>query len=131
MVDKQPDKPQAKRRVKNPETFRERALKATEAGDKPARISGVKRAGGKLAKPAAKPFKKASKLKPFRIIGRILVPTYIRNSWRELKKVTWLKWQRSRELTTAVLIFAIIFGVIVAGIDWVLDRLFRDFILNV
>jgi preprotein translocase SecE subunit len=126
------DKPEQKnkRRVKNPETFRERALKASETGGKPDRTAGVKRAGGKLAKPAAKPLKKASRSKPLRILGKILAPAYLRNSWAELKKVTWPDAKQSRALTGAVLIFAIVFGVIVAAVDWGLDRIFRDIILR-
>lgn len=130
MADKQPSKPQAKRLVKNPETFRERALKANEEEAKPNRASAAKRATGKLATPAAKPFRKAAKSKPLRAVGKVILPAYIRNSWLELKKVTWPTWQQSRKLTTAVLIFALIFGVLIAGVDWVLDRIFRDFILR-
>lgn len=130
MAEKQPAKPKAKRLVKNPETFRERALKASEAGEKPNRASGVKRAGGKLVKPAAKPLKKAAKFKIVRFIGKIIFPAYLRNSWQELKKVTWPNWQQSRKLTVAVLIFALIFGAIVAVVDYGLDKIFKDILLR-
>lgn len=119
MADKQPAK--KKRVVKNPETFRERAVKATEASDKPTRASGVKRTGGNLARPAAKPLRR---------IGRAILPKYIRNSWQELRQVTWPNWKQSRQLTGAVLIFATIFGVIIAVVDWGLDRIFRDLLFK-
>jgi preprotein translocase subunit SecE len=121
MADDKPSKPRAKRLVKNPETFRERALKANEAEAKPGRTSAAKRATGKFASPAAKPLKKA---------GRVILPAYFRNSWQELKKVTWPDWTQSRKLTSAVLIFAILFGVMIAGVDWVLDKIFRNLILK-
>jgi preprotein translocase subunit SecE len=128
MADTKPAKP--KRSVKNPETFRERALKASEASDKPSRTDDVKRTGGKVAKPVAAPFKKAAKLKPVRAAGRVILPRYIRDSWQELKKVTWPSWQQSRKLTVAVLIFAVLFGVVIAAVDWGLDRIFRDILFK-
>ena len=134
MADKQPAK---KRLVKNPETFRERAIKAGETEDKPKRASQVKSAGGKLVKPVGAPFKKAAQSKPLkplrkpaRIFGKIILPTYIRNSWQELRKVTWPTWQQSRKLTVAVLIFAIIFGALIAVVDYGLDKLFRNILLK-
>ncbi len=117
MADEQPTKPKTKRLVKNPETFRERAVKASEGNDKPSRSGRAKSAGGKLTKPAAK---------PFRAVGKRIIPPYIRNSWQELRKVTWPSWPQSRRLTVAVLIFAIVFGVLIAAVDYALDRIFQD-----
>lgn len=121
MADKQPDKPKAKRLVKNPETFRERALKASQDADQPKKAAKLKSAGGKVAKPTAGPLKK---------FLRILTPKYIRNSWQELRKVTWPSWKESRQLTFAVLIFAVIFGAIIALVDFGLDKLFRNILLK-
>jgi preprotein translocase SecE subunit len=132
-------KPASKRRVKNPETFRERALKASTEGDKPKR--SLKAAGGKVTKPVAGPIGRAfSKVwnavplkwlhKPARILGKIVFPTYFRQSWRELKQVHWPSWGESRRLTFAVLIFAVIFGALVAGVDYGLDKAFRNFLLK-
>ena len=131
----------AKRRVKNPETFRERALKSTEAGEQPKgthRVlslmgrgaTAVFRPLGRLGSwfvglKAVKPFKK-----PVRIIGRVLFPAYFRNSWKELKQVTWPSWKESRQLTYAVLIFAVIFGATIALVDYGLDKAFKDFLLK-
>ena len=127
------DKPASKtkrRVVKNPETFRERALKATDENDKPKRGAGIKKASGTAVKPILGPSRKLFGLKPFRIIGKILVPVYFRNSWKELRLVTWPSWDESRRLTYAVLVFAIIFGLSIAGVDYVLDRIFRDILIN-
>jgi preprotein translocase SecE subunit len=135
MADK-PAKP-SKRRVKNPETFRERALKASQEAEKPQRASKVKEAGGKLTAPMRSTVGKAAsskQLRPVRKvsspIGKVLLPPYIRNSWRELQLVTWPDWKQSRKLTLAVLIFAIIFGALIAVVDYGLDKLFREILLK-
>jgi preprotein translocase SecE subunit len=124
MADKQPAKAKPKRLVKNPETFRERALRASDDSDKPARSAGIKKAGGKLASPAAPLFK------PLRRIGRAISPAYFRNSWRELRDVTWPTWKQSRQLTFAVLVFAVIFGALIAVVDYGLDKIFRNVLLK-
>lgn len=128
MADKQPTK--AKRLVKNPETFRERAIKASDAGDKPTRASSIKQAGGKFVSPVAAPIKRTAQLKPLRAIGKVLVPAYFRNSWRELRLVTWPTWKQSRQLTFAVLVFAVLFGAAIALVDYGLDKVFRNVLLK-
>ncbi|HMH31229.1 MAG TPA: preprotein translocase subunit SecE [Methylomirabilota bacterium] len=133
------DKPdsQAKRVVKNPETFRERASKAAGESDKPKRLAQVKQASSKATKPVsqassrvassklAKPFRKPAKL-----VGRVLLPRYVRKSWQELKQVTWPTRRESVRLTVAVLIFAAIFGATIALVDYGLDKLFKDILLS-
>ena len=136
------DKPERKKRViKNPETFRERAAKAAEADAKPGRSSqvtgGVKTASRTVWGPFGSFFRKLFNLKifawlkkPLRFIGRILLPRYIRNSWKELKLVTWPNWKQSRQLTFAVLVFAIVFGAAVALVDYGLDKIFKHLLLK-
>jgi preprotein translocase SecE subunit len=139
MADEQPAK--KKRQVKNPETFREKVVKAAEGGDKPKKSRRVRQAVGKVTTPVASPIRKGAKKvgkskaykpfkKPLNIIGRILVPKYFRDSWKELKLVTWPTWKESQQLTLAVLIFAFIFGAIVAIVDYGLDKLFREILLK-
>jgi preprotein translocase SecE subunit len=124
MADNKPAKAKTKRLVKDPETFRERALKASEDSGKPARSAGIKQAGGKIASPVAFLFK------PLRAIGRVIFPAYFRNSWQELRLVTWPTWKQSRQLTFAVLVFAVIFGAIIALVDYGLDKVFRNILLK-
>ncbi|MEK7600040.1 MAG: preprotein translocase subunit SecE [Patescibacteria group bacterium] len=135
-------KPAKKRLVKNPETFRERAIKAAETSDKPKRAARLRKAGSKATQPVVKPARKVAsskvfKLKPFRIIrkvlsfiGIVIFPSYFRNSWKELKLVTWPNWQESRKLTFAVIVFAIIFGAAIAAVDWGLDKIFKGILLK-
>jgi preprotein translocase SecE subunit len=59
-----------------------------------------------------------------------LYPSYFRNSFRELKQVTWPGRRESLRLTSAVLAFAIVFGAIVALVDFGLDKLFKELILK-
>jgi preprotein translocase SecE subunit len=123
-----------KRLVKNPETFRERAIKAAEGSDKPSNIARAKGASSKFVSPVTTPVGKASSkvfgLKPFRILGKILVPPYFRNSWKELRLVTWPSWKESRSLTYAVLVFAVVFGGVIALVDYGLDKLFKNILLK-
>jgi preprotein translocase SecE subunit len=134
-------KPAKKRLVKNPETFRERAVKASEASDQPKRSSRLKAAGGQAVKPVTGPARSSLRkffgLKPMqpvreagKLIGKIIFPSYFRQSWQELKLVTWPNWEESRRLTFAVLIFAIIFGATIAAVDYGLDKIFRQVLIK-
>jgi len=126
-----------KRRVKNPETFRQRAMKAAEASDKPAKASRLKSKGAKATGPVRRTVRRAANArplrplhKPARIFGKIVVPPYFRSSFSELKLVSWPNWTQSRQLTTAVLVFAVIFGAAIAGVDWGLDKIFKHILLK-
>jgi preprotein translocase subunit SecE len=130
-----------KRKVKNPETFRERAIKAAEDSGKPTKKHRVRQAGKRVVAPVARPvgnvFSAIFKRQPFifigkifTVIGRVLLPRYVRNSWKELRQVTWPSWQQSRQLTVAVILFAAVFGVVIAGVDYGLDKLFRYILLK-
>ena len=124
----------SKRRVKNPDTFRERALKAAETSAQPKQFSRLRSAIGKLLSPIFRPIGKVlAKFfgwKPVRLIGKVIFPRYFRGSWRELKLVTWPNWKQSRQLTFAVLVFAVVFGALIAVVDFGLDKLFRNILLK-
>lgn len=136
MADEKPVQSKPKRRVKNPETFRERALKAQDAASRPERKKRVRRAGGKLSKGAA-PLKKRAHVKlpkpvakVLDAVGKVAFPVYLRNSWQELKLVTWPSWKESRQLTFAVIIFAVLFGVVIALVDYGLGKIFKHILLK-
>jgi preprotein translocase subunit SecE len=69
-------------------------------------------------------------LKAMRFLGRILGFGYVRSSWQELKFVTWPTRREGRRLTTAVIIFSVIFGGLVAIVDYGLDKLFKQVLLK-
>jgi preprotein translocase SecE subunit len=124
----------SKRRVKNPDTFREKAQKAAETSGQPKKIGrlrqGIIKLLGPVFLPAGRSLSKLFSLKPFRLIGRILLPGYFRNSWRELRQVTWPTWRQSRQLTFAVLVFAVFFGAAIALVDLGLDKVFKNVLLK-
>lgn len=59
-----------------------------------------------------------------------IVPPYFKNSWKELKLVTWPTTRVTTSLTFAVLMFAVVFGAIVAVVDFGLDKAFKDLFLK-
>lgn len=70
------------------------------------------------------------RLKGIKFIGRILGLNYLRTSWSELQQVTWPTLRESRRLTTAVIIFSVIFGALIALVDFGLDKLFKQILLK-
>lgn len=62
--------------------------------------------------------------------GRFIVPKYFRQSWQELREVTWPDRKQTVKLTFAVIAFATVFGVAIAIVDYGLDKLFRELLLK-
>jgi len=128
------DAPKRKRRVlRQPaevSTIRERSEKAQAKSDQPRRFS---KAGNTAASPfrlIGRVLRLLGKFKLFRAIGYILFPPYFRNSWKELRLVTWPDRTQTRRLTFAVVMFSLAFGILIAGVDYGLDKLFRALILK-
>lgn len=119
-----------KRQLRPATTVREQSQKATARAEKPKRRSKVGRVLGAPFRLIAKPFKLLGKFKFFRAIGLVLWPRYFRNSVRELRLVTWPNRTQTRKLTTAVIIFSVIFGVMIAIVDYGLDKVFKKVILQ-
>jgi preprotein translocase SecE subunit len=120
-----------RRVVKKAETVREIAQKSTT--EQPKKRGILRLALGYIAwpfRPVGRLLARIGRLKPFRILGRILLPTYFRNSWKELKQVTWPGRKESWQLTLAVIIFAAIFGAIITVVDFGLDKVFKQVLLK-
>lgn len=126
-----------KRRLKNAETVRERAIKAQEQSAQPGRsnrlLSTTAAVAGKPARGVGRifhhqPFKFIGAI--LRFIGRFPLLRYLASSWRELKVVTWPNRKQTRQLTWAVLLFAIVFGALVSAVDYGLDKLFKAVLLK-
>lgn len=110
------------RRIKKIETLREKAEKAAASSSKePRRLQEKTRRLGKPLKVVGRPFS---------FIGRFLVPRYFRNSWRELRQVTWPKFGESLRLTFAVFVFGAVFTILVAVLDLGLDKVFKEVFLR-
>jgi preprotein translocase SecE subunit len=133
-----------RRIVKKPETVRQQAAKAATAQPKPRRVRRTVRVAatpvkallriiGKLLRPfrfLLAPFK----TRPARFVGRILAKVfainYFKNSWKELKLVTWPNAKETTKLTLAVFAFAITFSLFIAVVDYGLDKVFQKLLLN-
>lgn len=122
-----------KRRItKKVETVREKADKAIEQSkqQKPRQLQTSQRRLTAPFRATGKGLKRAGKFKLFRIVGYIIVPPYFRNSYRELRQVTWPTFKNSLRLTFAVFAFAFVFGVLIAVTDYGLDKLFKQVLLK-
>ena len=126
-----------KPRVRKAETVKEKVAK--QSTKKPTTTSKPKKSARvmKVTKKATKPFGLLAwplKLRPvkfvFRTLGRILFPKYFRNSFKELKEVTWPARRESWKLTFAVLIFAIGFGAFITITDIIFDKVIRRIVLR-
>lgn len=121
---------------KKVQTVRERAL------------AQKKDRSGRLRRGAAtvvKPVKKVNKLRggkeyhlplPDNKFGRFmrkrvrLWPRFFGEAWAEIRQVTWPTRRETLRLTFAVFVFALVFGLMIALLDFGLDKLFREVIIN-
>lgn len=120
-----------------PETVRQRAESKANAPVKPRRIR-------RTAKTALRPLKAAHRVgakeiylpMPDNRLGRFLnkrryfIPKYFRESWQELRLVSWPNRRETTKLTLAVFTFAIIFGFLVSITDYGLDQIFKRVLLK-
>lgn len=97
---------QAKSSVSTPKTKKRRIRAAGKAAAKPLKVFGI-----------------------FKFL-RFLVPPYVRNSWHELKQVTWPSRKETWKLTFAVFVFAITFGLLIGITDFGLSKVFERILLN-
>lgn len=115
------------------ETMRERADRTARSG-RPQRGKRLTRAVTApvrgLRQVGRLPIWKPLRSKPARFIGRVLWPQYFRASWRELRMVTWPGRRQTRQLTGAVVMFSVVFGILVAAFDYGLDKLFKEVIIK-
>ena len=127
MSDDQPAKPV--RRIRKVETVREKAEKAAE--QKPiTRRRQLWRGFTAPLRALGRGLRWFNRFKIVRFFGLIIVPRYFRNSWRELRQTTWPSRRESRQLTTAVVLFAVVFGLLIAVVDYGLDKVFKQVLLK-
>jgi preprotein translocase subunit SecE len=132
------DQPAKKRRIrKAPQTVRQQAAAVSAEKPKKRRIRKITSKGvGKLKTVHRFGQKEYYLPLPDNRIGNFLnkrrsfIPRYFKDSWVELKKVTWPNRKETTKLTIAVFTFAITFGLLVAVVDFGLDRLFKQIFLD-
>lgn len=115
------------------ETVRERTEKLQNQAAAPKKPSLVRAFFGGFFAPLrwlGRQIAKLGRFRVFRWISYVLLPPYIRNSWRELRLVTWPNRRQSWALVNAVIIFSVVFGILVAVVDYGLDKLFKEFIIK-
>jgi len=127
----------SKRRVRKVATVRQKAEVASKASPKPRKLKkslvtasrplvAVYHFGRKeyyLPLPDNKFWRFMNKRRHF-------FPRYFIQSFQELKKVTWPDRKQTTQLTIAVFVFALSFGVLVAITDYGLDRIFKRILLK-
>ena len=126
----------APRKRKRPTTVREHAEKQAEKRvEKPSKIKGkihkpltvLRQAGKKEFTPIKAPEKKGVRHLNKRVR---FVPKFIRESWAELKKVTWPTKREAVRLTIAVFIFAIVFTLFIQIIYFLFNKLVKEILLR-
>jgi preprotein translocase SecE subunit len=109
------------KRVLKQETVRTLAEKAQSETKKPSQVRKVLK---KIFSPVAFIFR------PVVFILKKITPRYFKNSFNELRLVKWPNRKETRQLTTAVVLFALCLGVVVSLVDYGLDKLFKKVILK-
>jgi preprotein translocase SecE subunit len=64
--------------------------------------------------------------RPTRWVLRHIVPGYFKSAFHELRLTTWPNRKQSRQLTIAVVMFAVIFGIFVSVLDYGLNKVFKE-----
>jgi preprotein translocase SecE subunit len=127
VADEQPVKKKRRIRPASTETLRERTEKAqlqANAEPKPKRLKGARAFVRGFFVPIRFTWR------PIKWLGRHLIPRYFRNSFKELRLVTWPGRKQSRQLTQAVILFAIVFAVFISLLDFGLDKVFKRILLK-
>jgi len=122
LAEDQPTKKKRRLRSTASETVREKARSSETT--KPKKSGKVRTALAKVFGPVAFIFQ------PIRWLGRYLVPRYFKQAFAELKNITWPSRKQARQLTTAVVLFAIVFGALVSSLDYGLDKVFKKVFLK-
>lgn len=113
--------------VNSEEPKRGRRIRESVRSTATSRASRVRDFGRKEYHPIKLPDNKVGR---FLTKRRKAFPSFFGDAWRELKLVTWPDRSETTKLTVAVIIFAVIFGAIIAIVDYGLDKLFRNVILK-
>ncbi|MEM6997904.1 MAG: preprotein translocase subunit SecE [Patescibacteria group bacterium] len=129
----------APRRRKKPVTVKEKAARQSAKTKKPTRRKKATNAAGKGAS-TVKDFLTSdisvhdqssdSKVSGYLTRNRSIAPSYLRGAVHEMSLVTWPSFKEAMRLTLAVFVFAIVFALVVSGIDWLLGKAFEEIILN-
>ncbi len=130
--------PEQEKKVKRPlrkaETMRDKSTKQAKARPSGARIRRTATAASKPIKAVGRTAKKEYHFVTPRQKGvggfltrsRRFTPGYVRSSYKELRMVTWPTRGETWRLVTAVFVFSIAFGLVIAIVDYGLEKLFKQ-----
>lgn len=139
------DKSKTTHKFKPSQTIRQKSATANKT--QKGKTRHIKQAGKVVRRPISKLFDLITRLlrpfrfllvpfktRPARFIGRILsnvlLLKYFRNSWKELRQVTWPDRRETTRLTIAVILFAVFFGLLISVVDYGLDKVFEKLIIK-
>jgi preprotein translocase SecE subunit len=118
-------------------SMREKAVQSRDKSAKPRRLKNAASTAFKPLHKVVKAGKKEiylplpdTKTGKFLNKRRSFMPKYFSESWRELRQVTWPNRKQTIQLTLAVFMFAVVFALFVAVVDYGLDKIFRKVLLS-
>ncbi len=122
-----------RKRILKTESMREKSSKAASRQQKPRRLHRTVKAVGKPVAAARKlAMKEYYLVKPheagfkgFLTKRRRWTPGYFRSAFKELRQVTWPNRRNTWKLVISVFLFSLIFGLLIAVVDFGLDKLFK------
>lgn len=117
-------------RVLKSQTVRQRATSARTKPKRLKRPSGQKRSIFSFLKKEYYLPLPDTKMGRFLNKRRYFLPKFVRDSLVEMREVTWPTRHETRQLTVAVFLFALVFGLVAALVDFGLDKLFKRLLLK-
>ena len=121
-----------KKTRKQTESVRDRAEKAIAGASKPKNkeVTSEKDSRTKKLK-LLKKKQKSDKPKKEKKTRRFhIVPRFIKEAFKEIRLVTWPDARTTFRLTTAVIIFATVFSIMVSLVDYGFGKIFKKVFLN-
>lgn len=121
--------------AKKKSSMRESAAKTRANAAKPKRVRKAASAASKPVGAVSKALRQEYHVIPrgdkesFWTKSRSFTPTYFKNAWNEVKQVSWPGRSETWRLVFAVFIFAIVMGLMIALLDYVLEKVLREVIL--
>lgn len=115
-----------KKPAKKPESVRERAERAINEAQKPSKKNDSSTPSKKISRLKLRRKNKENK-KPRRFH---IIPRYFRELYAELRQVTWPNRRDTAKLTTAVIVFAVVFAAFVGVVDYVFGIIFKKVFLH-
>jgi len=70
------------------------------------------------------------RLRAVQFVALITGVRYVHSSFSELKEVTWPTRREGLRLTSAVIMFSVVFGALIAVVDYGLDKVFKQLLLK-